>query len=205
MSQKTGISQNLFNLSPKPSSYLRVKKKVIDRLSPARLEVQLNFEQYVDNVFRFALSLSNDWHVAEDLTQECFLRAHQRQEQLQCVTVVKSWLFKILLNLWKDNLKKRHVKTVDKLDIDFVDSIGRPEDNTIQQEACDHIVQQMQALPDQQRNVLFLSAVEQFSNREIAGLIQCSENSVKANLSIARKAMRKKLARHKKQEKSKTE
>lgn len=171
----------------------------------ASRDVQIDFEKYVDNVFRFALSLSNDWHVAEDLTQECFLRAQQRQGQLQSALVVRSWLFKIVLNLWKDQLKKKKIDAVDGTDGDFQGREGRPDEGLSQRESCEQIVRLMQTLPNQQRSVLYLSSVEQFSNREIATLIQCSENSVKANLSIARKSLRKKLRRQLTQESTATE
>lgn len=168
----------------------------------ARRDVQIDFEKYVNNVFRFALSLSNDWHIAEDLTQECLLRAHQRQHQLQSAEGARPWMFRIVLNLWKDRLKKKRIKATDALDMNMFGRDWSPEEALMQRESCQQIVQLMQSLPDQQRSVLYLSSVEQFSIREIAGLIKSSENSVKANLSIARKTLRKKLVRQVKQQES---
>lgn len=153
--------------------------------------MQINFEQFVDRVFRFALSLSGDRHVAEDLTQECFLRAYERIGQLQSEGAAKSWLFQILANLWKDQLKRKRVNVVDSDELEF--STGRHDDKMIQQEAFDGLVRLMQTLPGKQRSVLFLSAVEQMSHGEISELLGMTANAVKANLSVARKVMREKI------------
>ena len=162
-------------------------------LSPARVVVQINIEQYVDNVFRFALSLTRDRHLAEDLTQECFLKAYQRKRQLRSQSAAKSWLFQILINLWKDHLKTNRDHASGSMELELLADYSRPDDKSVQRENYNWIVGQMQLLPDQQRTVLFLSAVEQLSNLMIAELVGSTMNSVKANLSIARKTMRQKL------------
>lgn len=155
--------------------------------------MQINLEQYIDNVFRFALTLTSDRHLAEDLTQECFLRAHMRKKQLNNHAASRSWLFQILINLWKDHLKKKRIEPDESLELDFVPSGMPPQEAFVQQEQCKQIIGMMQSLPERQRAVLFLSAVERLTNREIAELLEASENTIKANLSIARKTMRKKI------------
>ncbi len=155
--------------------------------------MRIDFEKYLDNVYRFALNLSRDPHLAEDLTQECFLRAHQRINQLKNARGVKPWLFQILVNLWKDNLKKKRPQYLNNEMLDPTDKATSPEVNQLEKEAYDQLINLMQTLPEQQRSVLFLKAVEQFSNSDIAKLLGKSENSVKANLSIARKTLRGKL------------
>ena len=68
-----------------------------------------------------------------------------------------------------------------------------PQGIAIHREEFGRILKTMQSLPDQQRNILHLRTVEQFSISEIAELLDVTQNNVKANLSIARKTMRKKI------------
>lgn len=155
--------------------------------------MQVNLEQYVDNVFRFALSLTRDRHLAEDLTQECFLKAHKSKKQLKVAESAKAWLFQMLMNLWKDHVKKKRIHRADQ-EVETLGSLALPpEQELIQRERCAHVLMMMQSLPSRQRNVLFLHSVEKLRNTEIANLLEINENSVKANLSMARKAMRKRL------------
>jgi RNA polymerase sigma-70 factor (ECF subfamily) len=152
-----------------------------------------NFEQFADNVFRFALSLTGDRHWAEDLTQDCFLKAHRNRNQLKDQNSAKAWLFQITANLWKDELKRKQIPVNDSKGVELPCKQAPPIDRQVEQENFQRIVDLMQDLPSQQRTVLFLSAVEQFSNSEIANLLGKTENTIKANLSIARKKMREKI------------
>lgn len=58
--------------------------------------------QHLPHVYRLALRLTRNVHRTEDLTQETFLRACQRIEQLKHRTVIQTWLFRIAINLMND-------------------------------------------------------------------------------------------------------
>ncbi len=148
------------------------------------------FENHGDKVYRFAISLSRDVHTAEDLTQETFLRAFRTKSPLRDQSRQKAWLFQILVNLWRD--RHRKVGNVG-LSLEGVDPPGRgfaPDQIAIRDEQQRIIFEAMARLPDQQRNVLHLRTVEQFSISEIAELLGSTTGAVKTNLSIARKRMR---------------
>ena len=51
----------------------------------------------------------------------------------------------------------------------------------------------MDELPPRQRQVLYLATCEQMTNSEVANVLELSEAAVKANLSLARKEMRRRL------------
>ncbi|MEM7454948.1 MAG: RNA polymerase sigma factor [Planctomycetota bacterium] len=163
-----------------------------------------NLEPFIDRVFRFALSLSRDRHLAEDLTQECFLRAVRSADQLKDELAIRSWLFRITLNLWKDYCKKKRI-SFHEGDWDVPGAGLPPLERLVQIETRQSAIELMQTLPDKQRTVLFLSAVEQLSNSEIASLLNTNENAVKSSLSIARKRMRELRARQKRSRKLKNE
>lgn len=162
--------------------------------------MKTQIEEHIDSVFRFALSLTKNRHAAEDLSQECLLRAQQKIHQLKEPSKTKSWLFQIVVNLWKDHLRKKQPNLVETDIATLFAESSRPDETLIQKEEKIEALQMMQALPDKQRNVLFLSVVEQLSNQEIGELLGMNVNSVKASLSIARKTMRYKLITSKENE-----
>src|SRR5437762_12136646 len=62
---------------------------------------------HVPHVYRLALRLTQDVHRAEDLTQETFLRAWRQCRQLKEIKAVRSWLFRIAVNLMNDQFRRR--------------------------------------------------------------------------------------------------
>ena len=156
--------------------------------------MQINFEPFIDHLFRFALSLTRDRDAAEELTQNCLLKAMQKSSQLADIKAVKPWLFQILVNLWKDKIKKKRLQTDSSTDVHWLAlEEPTPQQQAIQDETRSEIFAMIQALPARQRTVLHLTIVQQLSLDEIATMLSLTKNSVKANLSIGRKTLRKLL------------
>ena len=149
-------------------------------------------EEFLPRLNGFALRLTNDRHRDEDLTQEAFLRAWRRRRQLRNVDSVRTWLFRIAANLWKDELRKsaRFTKAADSILRDISDS-SEPADRAVEeQDELTRARQAMSGLPNRQREVLYLVAIEQCSIAEAGEILEITANSVKSNLSQARKRMR---------------
>lgn len=156
--------------------------------------VQINLEPFVDSVYRFALSLTRDRVSAEDLAQSCLLKACEKRTQLVDEKAIKAWLFRILVNLWKDQIKKRQINTDPSTDVEWLGNKSlSPPEIAVLNESQARLLKLMQTLPERQRTVLHLSAVDQLTIKDIARTLETTENSVKANLSIARKTLRKLL------------
>ncbi len=148
--------------------------------------------EHVPNVYRFALRLTGDCHCAEDLTQETFLRAWQRREQLKEGRAVRVWLFRIAANLWADELRRGHLPAV-ALPLGEVESVCArmaPDRTAEFKEEMQRAIALLDALPVRQRTVLYLIAVEELSLSEVADVIGIDKNTAKVHLSLARKKMR---------------
>ena len=150
----------------------------------------VDFAKHTDAVFRFSLSLSRDRFIAEELAQECFARALEKQHQLRQTERLRSWLFQIAYNLWRDRCRRR--PGPEPLATEPV-ICQTPLDQAIGNEQRQRVFELMQKLPERQRSVLYLAAVEQFSNDQISQLLSTSKDNVKATLSIARRTIREKL------------
>lgn len=151
-------------------------------------------ERLAPRVYRFALRLCGDAHAAEDLTQEAFLRAWRRRGDLRDARAVRVWLFRIVANIWRDRLRRG------RLPVERAETLPEspapmpaPERLAADREELAHALAALDALPTRQREVLYLTACEGLSAAEVADVLDINANAVKANLSLARKAMRQRL------------
>jgi RNA polymerase sigma-70 factor (ECF subfamily) len=146
-------------------------------------------------VYRLALRLTHDPHQAEDLTQEAFLRAWKRQDELREPCAARVWLFRILVNLWRDQLRRRRspVSLAGSLPAQQRGAVLTPDRQAALSEDAGRALQALDELPGRQREVLYLSACEELTGAEIAAVLGISTDAVKANLCEARKKLRQRL------------
>jgi len=159
--------------------------------------VREGLAEHVPHVYRLALRLTGDRHCAEDLTQETFLRAWNKRQQLNDCRAERVWLFRIAANVWRDELRKRRfpaTKTA-SLPEDVTGSEPTPEHFAEIRESLARALQLLDSLPVRQRTVLYLTAVEGLSLSEVGEILAINTNAVKVNLSLARKRMREQMAK----------
>lgn len=150
--------------------------------------------KHIQPVFRFAMRLTkSDRHRAEDLTQETLLRAMRARSQLSSPQHARAWLFQIASNLWRDQHRRRKGTTeltgspLPEQTPAIKAEVGQA---VMLQEQCARAIEQLDTLPDRQRQVLYLSACEELSIAEIASVLGITQSAVKASLCVARARMR---------------
>jgi len=148
--------------------------------------------EYVPRIYRFALRLTQDRHEAEDLTQDTFLKAWRSRRQLRNPQAVKVWLMQIAVNLWRDRLRQKHrrLRPISLAGEEQAATDVSPDQALTNQEELHRVLAAMDALPDRQREVLYLHACEGLCLAEIAEVLQITPEAVKSSLSLARKKMR---------------
>ena len=70
-------------------------------------EIHELYEKYYTTVMRYALSLTRNYHLAEDITQEAFLKAILSIHKFKGECKVSVWLCQIVKNLYFDECRKR--------------------------------------------------------------------------------------------------
>ena len=132
---------------------------------------------------------------AEDIAQETFLRATKNKILERWLaddeerTRHASWLFRVARNIWLDQIKS--AATRKRANEDFCEPFDRSSEFKPElKEEVTHAMQMMKRLPSTQQQVLFLHVVEEMNTSEIAETMEMTRNSVKVNLSLARKSMR---------------
>ncbi len=146
-------------------------------------------QRYEHRLARVLFRFIRDMDLAEDLTQETFLKVYDRLDQFDTARRFGPWLFRIGVNLTLDFLrrKKRRIRWSVFTDR-FKDRTPDPEmadprkTLDLQQEV--HAVLQM--VPEKYRTVLMLRDLENFSTAEIAAILHRKEATIRWRLAEAR-------------------
>lgn len=158
-----------------------------------------DFEKYVAlysrDLTRFCMKLCASEHDAEDLFQDTWARALDRIEQYDETRSFKSWLFAICANLFKNSGKSkynsaRHIFATDEEKERFMRSIP-DEEKDIDAYIALHTA--ISELPKKHRVVVILFYFREFSLREISGMLEIPEGTVKSRLNTAKKLLRRRL------------
>jgi RNA polymerase sigma-70 factor (ECF subfamily) len=173
-----------------------------DRLGRAPATVQIGptvtvnsfetIEEHVGSVYRYALRLTGRPDQAEDLAQETMLRGWRGRQTLKDPRVTRVWLLRIATNVWNDELRRAKLRT-QTLAEEPPCPRRLPTIATEERENVRMALAAMDELPPRQRQVLYLSTCEGLNNGEVAAILEMSDAAVKANLSLARKEMRRRL------------
>jgi RNA polymerase sigma-70 factor (ECF subfamily) len=142
------------------------------------------------NLRRFAISLCRTRDGADDLVQAACERALAHADRFEAGTRFNAWMFRILRNLWIDQLRKRSTAGPQE-DIDQrQDIVGASGEREVEARLTLNAVgQAIMTLPDEQREVLLLVCVEDLSYKEAADVLGIPIGTVMSRLSRARKAL----------------
>lgn len=146
----------------------------------------------LDAVYRYALRLTRNPELAQDLTQETFLRGWKSRHQLADPNAAKGWLLRIASNVWTDWQRRAKRQTTENA-ASVTDRQPSIPMQLIHREQLDVVLAALDELPPRQQQVVHLVCVERLSQAEVATILDISESAVKANLSAGRKKMRKQL------------
>ena len=146
-----------------------------------------------NKLYRLACSLLEDPQEAEDTLQDAFLKLWDMRERLAGYRSVEALAVTITKNLCLDKLRSYRMRKQDEAgvgELKLSSEAPDPERDTVLSESVATIHRMIQALPEQQRLVMHLRDVEHYSYDEIEEMTGLSRNSVRVNLSRARKSIR---------------
>jgi RNA polymerase sigma-70 factor (ECF subfamily) len=154
------------------------------------LQDKLAIAREIPRLRRFARALLRDAAAADDLVQDCLVRALAAHPRFPAADKVRPWLFAILRNLHRDRLRRRSRQpgfdSIDDIADDELGEAPRQLDVATATSAIDALAD----LPVEQREVLVLVAVEGCSYREAAEILAIPAGTLMSRLSRARERMR---------------
>ena len=141
----------------------------------------------------YAYALLGDWHLAEDAAQEAFVRAWQDLPTLRRPAGFAAWLRRIVFK-YCDRRTRRTDRSVSLTDADALPAAGEDAlDGLSRRQAARLVREQIDALPDEQRQVVVLFYLRAHSQREIGDFLGLPVDGVKNRLRAARARLRERM------------
>ena len=152
------------------------------------------YDDHGDAVLTYIFMMVQDYQLAEDLTQETFVKAFQKHGTFQHKSNIKTWLFSIAQNTTKDYFRKknplRHYFNLTSAERDPVPLPHQLMELKEQEMALYH---SLGNLKPAYRQVVILRMLKEFSTKETAEILGWSESKVKSTLARALKQLKAEL------------
>jgi RNA polymerase sigma-70 factor, ECF subfamily len=175
---------------------------LIDRTMRGDLEAYNQIvERHQANVLLHCSGLLRDSALAEDITQETFVKAWRGLSKFRGDSM-RSWLMRIATNGCLDVLRQRSRRATDSLDAHVVEPTAvwssqthefSPEEKSEQAELASRLERALAGLPEDQRVALLMSDALGYDYSEIAALTDSAIGTVKSRISRARARLRRDL------------
>ena len=134
---------------------------------------------------------------AQDLAQETFIKALQRQDQLKDELKAGHWLSRIATNTALDFLRRHSRVQYCELDVAPQMSGESPEQIMLRSEHHEYLADGLRLLSPRERTALLLRDVEGLPAEEVAKRLGCSKATVRSHIANARTKFRRYMERRK--------
>lgn len=155
------------------------------------------YERYYSRAYRLAYGMTGRHEIAEDLTQEVFIRAYQKIDQFGGRARFSTWFYRLAVNHClnhSESQRKKDQMAADEIDdLDTVSAPAQVEKDVLQREVQTEIHQALFTLKPRYRLIVILRDIEGMSYEEIAAQVNCSTGTLAAQLKRARKILARKL------------
>ncbi|MGE0713794.1 MAG: RNA polymerase sigma factor [Planctomycetota bacterium] len=154
------------------------------------------FERYHRRVYAFALRLTGDVHLAEDVAQRAFLNLYKKPPPGTGRAQFKSLVFTVARNEAINELKKRGRRREGTLEGAPEESDGAPtpEARTEVREEAARLQEALSSLPEEEREVVLLRQVEGLTFREVCEVTGLTRDAVRWRLARGLERLREALA-----------
>lgn len=178
-----------------------------DTVAQRQNEFDRLVRRYHKNAYNVAYRMTGNASDAEDLTQEAFVRAFRFFGNYRRDWPFDNWLYKIMSNLFVDDLRRRPKHRGQSLDqpldtggknddvyLEIPDTASNPERIVMHDQLDETVQKALNALPKDFRMTVILADIEGMSYEEISDAMQCSMGTVRSRLHRGRKLLRSKIS-----------
>ncbi|MGD6802788.1 RNA polymerase sigma factor [Rossellomorea aquimaris] len=155
-------------------------------------QAEVLFSEFRDYVYRTALLLTKSRSLADDITQETFIRILTKYHTYDETKPIKPWIYTITINVTRSIMRKQ--KWMDRLSI-FTDNIEDDRINSLEDifmhnEEVREIWEAVKGLSIKSREILILHFYLGFTLRESADVLRIPEGTAKSRMNTALKQLR---------------
>ncbi len=159
--------------------------------------------RYQKTAYNVALRMMHHEEDAKDVTQEALIKAFKSIQSFRGDSGFSTWLYRILVNTCKDELRKRRGNTVSLEQgrqsdsgfeaIELADETFAPEVVLESVTTRQTINEAIRALPEQNRTAVILRDVQGYSYEDIGVLLGCPVGTVKSRINRGRHLLKESL------------
>ena len=155
--------------------------------------------KYQKGVHALAWRKIGDFHIAQEITQDAFLRAYQKLETLKNHNLFGGWLYVIASRLcadWfeKKSLPEQSLEVTDMSEVNHVSYsryVAQKQEAEADETRREVVKKLLQKLPESERTVMTLHYLGEMTIKTISEFLGVSPNTVKSRLNRARNRLRK--------------
>jgi RNA polymerase sigma-70 factor (ECF subfamily) len=137
------------------------------------------YKQYFDRIYRFIYYRVSHKQIAEDLTEEVFIKIFQSIASLKATLSFEGWCFRIARNAVIDHYRKNKIAVnIDELEntLEYHQNVVDDANSTLDQT---HLLRLLKQLPPEQQIILKLKFFDELENEEIAEMLNKTEVSIR--------------------------
>lgn len=156
------------------------------------------FHAYNKILFPFVVALMKSETEAREVMQEVFLKLWLQRSTLRSVENPGGWLRTLASNHAYDHLRKQatYHRYLNEMHLQQPDAAGEFNDQQQAAQARELLRQAISRLPERRRQIFELSKLEGLSRREVANLLELSENTVRNQLAEAMDFLQRELQKN---------
>ena len=159
-------------------------------------------EKYQKGIHALAWRKIGDFHIAQEITQDAFLRAYERLRTLKDHNLFPGWVYVIASHLCTEwhRKKKFPIQSLETTDIAEIDQVSHSQymaekrDAETAEARRDVVQKLLQKLPESERTVMALHYLGEMTCETISKMLGVSPNTIKSRLSRARNRLKKEEA-----------
>jgi RNA polymerase sigma-70 factor, ECF subfamily len=151
------------------------------------------FDRHVDRIHRLTYRLAGDADLAQDFTQETFIRAFERLAEFRGDASFATWLHAIAVSVTLNGLRRARRHGAREVALDEAAEVGRTP-REAEPDLKARLTRAIDGLPEIHRTVFIMHDMEGYTHEEIGRVLGIPTGTSKARLSYARRALREALA-----------
>lgn len=149
-------------------------------------------ENYHDRIFSYALSLTNNYALTQDIIQNVFLNTWEYRDKLNPIYPIKSFLYKSTYNEFVNTYHKNlAISKVESKFVEVINSMTAEDNDDVLEKKKAIIIKEIDKLPTKCKEVFLLSKTEGLTNIEIATHLGITIKAVEAQITKAYSTLRK--------------
>jgi RNA polymerase sigma factor (sigma-70 family) len=154
-------------------------------------QASLLFDRYHKRIFNFLAHMTMNREVAEDLTQNVFLRMLKYRGSYREGAKFQSWIYQVARNVFSDHYQAHKNRFSDFIDVDKLSETIQDSEELVEQlEREKNLHKSLALLNEEQRELLVLTRFQQMKYEEVAALMDTTVANIKVKVHRAIQKLR---------------